>query len=625
MAEQNILNDGTVDWSLGQDAWHSPDKIRDNQYWKGINVSTRGGSLSPRPGFCQMEMDFSDQTYTTKFGYVRTIRDIWGAGKFQAAIYYNQSPDEYIVTVVSGRIFRTHITTGRTVLLSEDIFLNQFYPRINWSYAGDALVLFDFPNYPVIIQGDDVTRANPDNEILGFPQPQVPISNLGTYNQNRLFIANAGTEFTAGDAVGNLATPEAPLTFTEVFTPGSPFFRQFFSLETDSRTDNITAMGFIQQLDTNTGIGPMFVATDRNVFFYRTDQPREQWQSGQFGGLLLANAGIAGPRAFVNVNSDLIFLSAQGKVHALSAAREESKRWGNVPISREVENFLKPKEPGLSRYAALGYFNNWIFITANPYRIGCLDIDGQPVSDYASGGFVVMDLANMSSFLSEGTPSWSGLWTGVNPMDFITTQNRSFVISKDGAGANSIYEVREDQTYDTAYNTKRPVRSVVYTKEYDFKDPFMQKREHILNFQLKDLGGKFKIKIERKPSHSSAFLLWDEWEYEAPIETCDIPCDQFLNGVTYHQIKELIFGDAKESGCSPITDDEYDTFTKCQLRITLEGDYWQLDHLKFAARMVEYLERPDKRTCDNLPVQLIALPCDDEVNWRVPPFSRCEE
>jgi hypothetical protein len=236
-----------------------------------------------------------------------------------------------------------------------------------------------------------------------------------------------------------------------------------------------------------------------------------------------------------------------------------------------------------------------------------------------------MDLANISSFLSEGTPTWTGLWTGVNPMDFVTTPSRSFIISKDGRGVNAIYEVREDQTFDTAYNTKRQVRSVVYTKEYDFKDAFIQKREHTLTFQFKNLGGNFKLRVERKPAHSSAFILWDEWEYKAPVETCEIPPDEFLNGVTYHQIKELIFGDAQEAGCSPITDDEYDTFTKSQLRIILEGEFWELDHLQFAARIVEYLERPNKLSCDNLPVQLIPLPCDDEVDWRVPPLSRCDK
>jgi len=624
VAEQNILTDGTADWSLGQDAWHSPDRIAPNQYWKGINVSTRGGFLSPRARYCQLQLTFEDKRITTSYGYSRTIADIWTAGKFQAFIYYNQLPDEYLITVVCGLIYRTNIRNGKTILMSEDIKVNQYRPRINWSYAAGSIVIFDFPNYPVIITGDDVMRSDPNNVINGFSQPQVPISTMGTYNQNRLFVANEGTEFTAGDPVGNLLTPEAPLTFTEVLTPSSPFYRQFFTLDTFNNAPTITAMGFIQQLDSNTGIGPMFVSTEDNLFFYNTNQPRDAWTQGQFGGLLLANAGVIGPRAIVNVNSDLLFLSAQGKVHALSAARAESKRWGNVPISREVEVFLRTPEHRINSYATLGYFNNRIYISANPYRIGALDREARPVSDYAFGGFVVMELDNLSSFLSEGSPTWSGLWTGINPMDIINTRDKCFVISKDYEVANAIYEITDDIDTDIAYGLKRQVRSVVYTKEYEFENPFTQKREHNLVLQTKNLAGKIKIIIERKPSHSSKFLLWDTWEYEAPIEACDIPCDEFLKGLANHELKEIIFGDAEEQGCSPITGDVYNTFLKNQLRIIIQGDYWELDHVKFSARLVEFLERPTKVVCGKLPVQYIEAPCDSAVDWAIPTLSRCE-
>ena len=83
--------------------------------------------------------------------------------------------------------------------------LDEAADRINWSPAGKYLVIFDFPAYPVIIEGLLARRADP--ALL-----EIPRSVLGTYNQNRLFIANAGNEFTAGDPAA-YTFPTGPISF----------------------------------------------------------------------------------------------------------------------------------------------------------------------------------------------------------------------------------------------------------------------------------------------------------------------------------------------------------------------------------------------------------------------------
>lgn len=624
----DFTKDGTFDWSMGQDAWHDPNKLQANQYAAGVNVSPRGGRLAPRPAFHQVPLRFEQKTLGTVYGYLRHIKDVWEAGKFQALIPFDAGSDQYLIVVICGLIFKTNINTWTTVLLSDDIKLDQYQPRINWSYAGQAIVIYDYPDYPVIveIEAGKVYRSDPEHKVNGELQPQVPIARMGTYNQNRLVIANDGTEFTAGDPVGNLLTPEAPLTFTEIFTPSSPYVNQFFSLPTEEAISHISAMGFIQQLDSSTGIGPLFIGTEKKVAFFRTDTARDQWSKQQFGGVVLANVGIAGPRAFVNVNSDLVFLSAEGNVHSFTNARNQAKQWGNVPISREVKNYLKFNDATLAQFACLGAVGNRVLISANPYRVQALDRSGRPVTDYAHGGFVALDIDPMSSFLMEGTPIWDGLWTGVNPMDICTVGKRCFIMSKDGCGGsgyNALYELREDSQHDIVRGHERQIRAIVYTKSYTFNDDFAQKREHTLTFHLHDLEGPVYFKVERKPSHSDEFNLWGEWRHEAPNSTEEMPLEELLNGFAKHQLKQIIFGDPVEDRASEINDDLFNTFRALQLRITIQADAWSLDHAKVEVRLVPFLERQEAENCETL--RKVSIPKQPEPDWLIPEISLCNQ
>lgn len=620
---QQILNDGTFDFSLGQDSWHHPDRIQKNQYAKGINVTTKGGTLKPRPRYHRLEMIFDDDVIELDVG-TRPIEQLWQGGKFQAALPFTLVPDRYILSVVCGFIFITNVATGHTSLMSKDIRVNPNAARINWSYAGQYIVIFDYPDYPVIIQGEKIFRANPNNIVNGQPQPQVPISVLGTYNQNRLFVANAGVEFTAGDPVGNLQTPEAPITFTEVFGPNAPFVNQFISLPVEDTSYPITAMGFIQQLDSSTGIGPMFVATANKFYFFNTQQPRVQWETGQFGGLLISNAGLPGNRAFVNVNSDLAFITPNMEIHTLSTARNEARKWGNIPISREVQNYLQLSSPELAQFAVAGYFNNRLYFTANPYRVISQGRNAEPIFDYVHGGFVVLEIENLASLVSAGTPCWAGLWTGVNPMEFVSFEDEAFIVSKDGCqpfGENAIYTLEENELYDTIGRYTRSVRSIIETRQYDFGNGYIQKQEGTVALHFGDLEGKISLDISRKPQQSSDYLKWGDWSYEAPVETCDFPTDEQFNGFAEHNFEQLIFGDAKVQACHPLLGEQFKIFQETQLKLIIEGGEWTLMDVKISANEIPFVERQEEWMCKKLPPKLLPAQCDE--TWNIPEPTIC--
>lgn len=616
-----LLRDGSPEWSLGQDAWHRPDLIQQNQYAAGVNVCNRGGSLKPRSGWWQQELVFEGDPIESDYGYSRSLREIWESGKFQAAIPYYQEPNYYALVVIAGLIFRVNVDSKKVVLLSRDIRLGQYQPRVNWSYGDAYIILFDWPNYPVFIKGEEVLRSDPNHTRAGFPEPQVPISTLGTYNKNRLFIANAGIEFTAGDPVGSLATPDAPITFTELFAEASPYRDQFFALPTGDTAWPITAMGFLQEVDENTGIGPMFVSSEKDVFFAKTNQPRENWTTAQFAAMLLPGFGVVGPRAFVNRGSDLIFVDSEGDVSSFSVARSQAQKWGNVPISREVNNWITWREQSLLQFTVVGAFDNRIFISVNPYRVQALDRSARPISDYAFGGFVVLDVESMSSLLTQSTPVWSGLWTGINPMEIFTLGGRCFVISKDGIGkqgVNALYEMMPDVHHDIVRGHVRQVRSIIETKNYDFQRPDEQKREHSVMLHIQDLAGHVSIKCERKPSHATEWTEWGTFIHEAPYRSTEVDSARLLNGTAKHQLKEVIFGDPVVEGCSELTDEFYHTASSLQLRLTIEAEDFLLEDLRILSQLVPHEDVP---TCAE-DIKEIAVPAQPEPYWLIPETRR---
>ena len=147
------------------------------------------------------------------------------SGKFQVQAAYNVGSDQYQLVVVSGYIFLINQVTYEVtfVPIQGGSTLNENTPRLNHAPADKYYVIHDYPNFPVILEGITARRADPAKD-------EIPVSVGGAYNQNRYFIYNAGNEYTAGDPTGSLAAPQAPITFLEVETPGSPVFGEIFAL-----------------------------------------------------------------------------------------------------------------------------------------------------------------------------------------------------------------------------------------------------------------------------------------------------------------------------------------------------------------------------------------------------------
>lgn len=607
---------GYSDFLGGQDASKLPDNIPPNAYASGINVTTAKGILSPRWGFERKINEFPQggvADYYTK--RVKLYGDIFFTGNFQMAAPYSVGVENYILLVISGTIFLYNIRLRTTQIL--DIQggsrISSITPRLRWTDADRYLIIFDNPAFPVIIEGIEARRSDPEKD-------EIPISVIGAYNQNRLFVGNAGNEFTGGDPVGSLAAPNAPITFQEVLTPGSPYFGQIFQLSTNYNADPITAMAFLQLIDTSTGIGPFLVATRNAIYSYNTQVPRDDWEAGQFGTIALNNAGIAGPRAFANVNSDLFFLSGDGQVRTFSMSRNEQGKWSKTPISREVQNWLKYWDKDLMEIGFVGYYQNKVFISANPYRVRALNNANTPIFDYTHGGLVVLEMDNVSSMLEDSRPVWAGLWTGVRPMEMVTIADRCFIVSKDDGGVNQIYEVNPELTYDTADGKVRYVKARVYTKEWDYEQPFANKQIGNLDLDFEQMQGDITLTAEYKPSHASGFHHWRTFQHKAPWRSCVVPSPEEVNGFAGQQIRDMNLGTPPDDSiCSAVGGDIIDTFRKIQLALTVTGKYWELHNIGLLARYIP--QNLTESICEELPPKVVPLECRND--WTIPEFEGC--
>lgn len=612
MAE--LIFDGTKEFLGGQDSSKDPSNISDISYFSGINVRCEKGSLRPRFGFKMLDINFPSGSLSIGGVAPRSYETIFRSGRFQALIPYVNGVEYGLIIVVAGIIFFYNQRTSdlSIIPIAGGSYLNENTPRLNWAPASRFLVIWDFPNLPVIIENGVARRSDPSVF-------EIPVSSLGAYNQNRLFIANAGNEFTAGDPTGSLSTPDAPITFFEI-APSAPYAGQFFQISTNYNNDPITAMAFLQSADTSTGIGPLLVSTQNGVYSYQSQIPRAQWESSTFGSNFIFNNGIAGQRAFVNVNSDLFFISSDGQIRTASMSRDEQKRWAKTPLSREVQNWLQYSDKDLIPLGAMGYFSNKIFATANPFRTQALTVQGIPTTDYAYGGLVVLGLENVAQLGTPGQPAWDGLWTGVRPMDITTNNDRCFLMSKDTEFSNQLYEITPGETVDIINGKERYISSRVYTKEYVFSNDFEMKQLHSAQVMLEEIRGDFHLNTRYKPNHATSYTEWFNFKHIAPWRSCKLPTKEALNGLASHSFMYLNFGSPNDYVCNFVTNQFFHTFQKVQLQLNLTGRYWEIHGIQLKAQKMAPQNQTES-VCMPFGIKEVPVECTND--WAIPSEDLC--
>lgn len=611
--------DGTIDFSGGQNSGLEPHTIAKNQYYKAVNATAINGTLRPRLPYVHVPI----KVVTPGSELGRSYQEIFDKGKFQGEREFLQPTNPYAISVRGGIVFKIFYESGTAQVLrtSTSDRIAGSSRRNSIAAASDYLVIADWPNQPVIIESGKARRSNMYAlDGLGLIAPETPAHKIAVFLQSRLWVTN-GVEFTAGDPVGNTITPKAPISFVEVYTPNAPYTGQVFTLGYGFKNQPITAMGYISSRNSQskvqaTNYGPLYVATKGSIHIYDAELPREQWIQTQFGRLELSGTGIVGQRAHSIIGSDVMFQDVYGRVHSLTKNQnDERSGWATTNISREVYHWLNTPNKEYLDVGFITYWNNRVFIGANPYRYVTRGYRGEAVYDYAHRGMVVLELDNVSSIAGVGAPSWAGVWTGINPMEATVVNDKLYIVSKDADGFNRTYVVDEQARFDEWHGTKVPIRSRIYTRAYDAEIPLTEKHEHSAEITTGTIAENFKVTLRRKPLHITSWALWNTFEFKP---TCEVVCseDGSMCPPQSAGFLSIPFAKAIETVCNKITNEPASAFREIQLLLDVVGSDWKIFKVKLKTE-VKGGEHDSAYPC---PVKTTTLPLADpnfESDWAI--------
>lgn len=618
--------DGQTSFRSGQD-WNDTARRKRDGYLAGVNVRPYRDDLYPRYGYehCQVEIDpnISVNNFVTPL-------DLFNRGKFQALVPYNYANSSYLLIIISGQLFRFDPSVRCLELVNQtDTPLNELARRINWTQAENNIIFFD-GGLPVIYDGTEARRSrlnNPEtffdsanNEFIVNNNPEIPVTCLGTYNQLRLFVGNAN-QFIAGDPTGGGLSGTGPISFFESLNINGDFNGQSFQLGTGNSGADITAMGHLNVLDNSTGIGPLFLATENQIYSFSSDLPRSAWSTQAQITLLLPNAGIAGQRAWDNINSDLIFVDKDGFIRSLFISRDEQRRWENTAIDAEIDNWREDCFSDLHHIAVVERHKNNVYITRRPYHTKAISSTGDEVTDYANCGLVVLSLDNESGLSDDPRPIWNGLDTGLNPMDMASLDDHMYIISKDCDGINRIYRVNEEHDYDYFKGKAKRIRSRVYLGNYDFESRFSDKSLKNLDLSIHAIKGKFDLIVEYKNAQSEKWFEWGRFEHMAAV--CLKGCSTGkIKALCPHSFQELAFKAPKEESCNQATGKTDRSLRSLDIRITLQG-LWCLRDVRVKSELIP--DDDKSNTCTTRKNIEIEADCDDLFDYELWEIAACPD
>lgn len=564
MALQMNSTDGYVSFESGMNESVDPSLIPPTQTRRNVNVTVKNKFIRPRPAYRELPFSFASESIAKKSPAIGALsyEQNFKLGRVQHIGKYQTTLAEYIILVINGVIYAVDIKRRliHVVKVSgTQKIANYLRTRIHGTQAHLYYVLFDWPHQPIAITEELTARRT------YVRNQEIPRSFLGAYVHNRLFVANAGIEFGASDPVRPDA-PDAPLTFKESIVgennPSPAYPDQFFSLSYIERLSPITAMGYLQQTDGTSalGFGPLFVSTKEAIHLFVVNKPRANWDDGQLGSAYIFNYGIVGPKAFTNVGSDLFYRASDGRIYSTGTLYSDQRRWGNTDISQEIEPSLRTTNLDHLQYSFMEYFDNRVLTSLRPVTIPSRNLFGAPIEDYCSNGLGALEFHSVSGVTASQTnPVWGGIYSGIFS-GLVAVGGKLYSIGKRSieGGPTVIQEITTDHFRDQSVSgTTRPIRSRVYTREFQFESPIQDKIVQQVKLSFKNIIGPLFVAVHMRDTEAS------DWQLFGKIESSGA-------GHRKYSIQDEV-----------LSRDEYANgrCKSAQFRVDIVGDMWELTQM----------------------------------------------
>lgn len=490
---------------------------------KAVNRKFRGGLNSTRPRFNSVQEVFLNEDNSISL----EIEEIFRTGNVQGAMAYQSVGPQYdagVLVSIAGNIFFGKITTQQ---IQWKIILKDYYDPTFlhfWFVQGANMVYGqNGVDRPFEWNGEDpLATVLPDFGPTPNDPTQnaryTPTGNIMAYSHGYIAVVSDINQIAISDHIYQYGFGNEGAM--HVFNDNTGYKGGNFGVP--ANLGNITGAATIPQSRFRNGQGELVFFTENGAFAVDLSPARELWEDTK---TTLVGAGCVAPYSIIPVNNDLWYRRPDGISAYKQSRNDEDTKWTDVPLSREVNNWLSKDSDQLLRYASMAYFDNRILCTVYPRREP--NLNGYGDHRYFSG-LVALDLdpGSTTSPQVEGF-GWDGLWTGPRTTQIVTVdisgRRRCFAFSFDRDNQNKTYEL---STYQGKDPNDRAIEGSYTTKKFDFGDT---------SFDKMLIGGKGIRMTSRGYSKVSVSFRPDDTQCWLPIgkdiglgcEGCGDPCTPF--------------------------------------------------------------------------------------------------
>ena len=416
-------------WVSGMNSVRHPWLLQEGQYRRGLNVLNRGGIIQTRPGFA-MKLILPDG-------------NLQGFSHFQEN--KNNTKIDYLVFAVDGKVYAVPFPLAQPrnwdTFRLKNISFNPEAKFIHFCEAqktvqtlADATVQI-VPSYNVMMMQDGTSAAafwdGVENRHLseGAPTLETPRGTWMTFSGNRLWVAR-GELLIASDFLDPLKFVER----TQGQGRGDFSFRKpitgLTSFMGEQRAESVIIFTDERSESINSGI-----------------KDRTKWATTtNFQSILFPSTGCVAGHSIVFQAGLMWWYSQGGLVASDTAASTMVTSQVNFKDAEMAfsKQYLHDDQSGI---CGVG-FENFLLMS-------------MPVGQNFNTETFVLDYSVVSELLSDKSPAWASIWTGIRPMQWVTalvgTKRRCFAASVDytslaDGSHNHIWEAfapaREDSFFE---------------------------------------------------------------------------------------------------------------------------------------------------------------------------------
>lgn len=557
MAEQ--ITDGNISWSGGMDTSVSPDILREDQYFKGVNLIIPDGpaGIEVRPGFKCCQIIFKNKSEEEKYS----------TGHIQGEGYFISNNQYYLIVVVNGYVFRMFpVAVGRlqAELLNEND-RNSIDLKKAWvtQIPGGCIINNGF-DYPLYVTSNTQRRTDPSKGEIG-------IGMMGIYTQFRLFyVDQSGRRIIASDF-------NQPIKNTEYKIFGNIGFAPPDAEET------ITAIGK-QKLTLNyIEGGNLIFSTNKDIYSVDVRGPRSSWSNinNNVGKVSETIPGFSAVSAysFETFNANIYFRTNN---YGLSDLRQSEFQFTNLDTttnqSNEAAYFFDNDTDWMLDSCYTRAWNKRLLTTVSPERT-------EEGYTYWNG---ILSCRPAYFYKGQTIPKmYESVFTGVRPWCVTSVKQDSqsdilYVHSYDHDGSNRLYMMDGSLDYDINHRGERiEIQGFCETRGYSFRNPFLLKRTERKFMRLAPMERSININVYARPESNGEWIHF--YRYGAKI--CrSIDSDSFAPFNTKPRGIRFLNMPSEKIECAGGS-----AFVYIQYRIEFKGPI-KIDYLALAANVSD----PDK-------------------------------